>query len=62
MRHIYKIKTFPGLKTFEKQYELLDISLQSSKDKTDMRNDKIFARKGEIKTIRTTKVKHNSVN
>ena len=39
MRHIYKIKTFPGLKTFEKQNELLDISLQSSTDKTEMRND-----------------------
>ena len=38
------------------------MSLQPSTDKNGMRTGKIYARKGEIKTIRGTKAKYKRVN
>ena len=54
MRHneINYYKNVHWLKTLKKEHELSAVDLQPSTDKNGTRNDKIYARKGEIKMIR----------
>ena len=49
-------------KTFENLNELSAISLQPPTDKNELQIDKIYARRGEMKTIKTTKANYQHEN